>query len=111
MAPATPLTRREILRTAALAAAASALGCRRRPAVPLDCDVCIIGSGFAGVYLGLALAEAGASVMVLEAGPRLSAADAPAGRADLLPVECAGGTGFKVDDTRTIGVGGTSRRW
>jgi glucose dehydrogenase len=109
--PAPPFSRREVLRTGALALAGGMLACRRRAAPAPPFDVCIVGSGFAGVYLGLALAEAGARVVVVEAGPRLGAADPQAGRADRLPVECAGDTGFAVDDTRTIGLGGTSRRW
>lgn len=107
---ALPFSRREVLRSGALALAGGVLGCRRS-ATSVPFDVCIIGSGFAGVYLAMALAESGARIAVIEAGPRLVAADPPAGRAHLLPVESVGDTGFVVDDTRTVGVGGTSRRW
>ncbi|MFK7927752.1 MAG: GMC family oxidoreductase N-terminal domain-containing protein [Myxococcota bacterium] len=40
-----------------------------------DCDVCIIGSGAGGAVLAAGLAEQGASVVVLEAGPHRSRAD------------------------------------
>jgi hypothetical protein len=40
------------------------LGCRPGP----DFDLCIIGSGFAGTFLGLEAARAGLTTVILEAG-------------------------------------------
>jgi choline dehydrogenase-like flavoprotein len=102
-------TRRDLLGAAVLPLAAGLLACRRRPRA--DHDVCVIGSGFAGAFLALRLAERGIRTVVVEAGPRLTAEDPPAGRIDLLPIECSGSAGFSIDRTRTIGLGGTSRRW
>lgn len=106
----TPWTRRALLRTAALPVAAGLLGCWRRSG-SADYDVCVIGSGFAGAFLGLRLAEQGVRTVVIEAGARLTANDPPEGRIDLLPIACSGTAGFAIDRTRTIGLGGTSRRW
>ncbi len=102
------LTRRSFLAVSAAALA----GCRRSaPAADYDCDVCIVGSGFAGMYLAQRLVEQGIRVIVLEAGPRLTATDPADGHAALLPATSAGTLEFPNDGTRSIAVGGTSRKW
>lgn len=74
-------------------------------------DVCIIGSGFAGIYLGLKLAEGGLRTLILEAGAFPVAGSRPEGNAELFPVETEGEFRFPVDETRAIAVGGASSRW
>src|SRR2546428_7012165 len=41
---------------------------------PLRCDVAVVGSGAAGAAIAARLSERGAKVVVLEEGPRVSAA-------------------------------------
>lgn len=85
---------------------------RRQPAIATPpFDVCIVGSGFAGTFLALQLVESGLRTAIVEAGGRLGPVDPPEGRIDRLPIVDSGGTGFRVDGTRTVGVGGTSHRW
>ena len=73
----------------------------------LSTDVCIIGAGAAGIYLGLKLAQSGVRVVVLEAGSR----------------QCEDGTAFGFDtafegaiyrgalEGRAFGLGGSTSRW
>ncbi len=74
-------------------------------------DVCIIGSGFAGTYLGLRLAERGINTIIVEAGGELNPGDSLEGRTGLFPCETFGSAAFPVEFNRTIGVGGTSHKW
>lgn len=107
------ITRREALRSgsaALLSASLAPLAARCGGSLP-DYDVCIVGSGFAGLFLGLRLAQHGVRTAILEAGPDLKADASDEGRADLFPYATAGSLEFPVDANRTIGVGGTSRRW
>ena len=55
-APSRSMLRRQRIRTA------------MRVEVPECCDVCVVGGGAAGLAAGIAAAEAGASVVVLDAG-------------------------------------------
>jgi choline dehydrogenase-like flavoprotein len=73
-------------------------------------DVAVVGSGFAGVFLGLRLLEAGLSVAIVEAGGAVDPAH-PDGRSDLLPVRNAGRVAYPIEASRTIGLGGTSAKW
>lgn len=102
------LSRRGFLSMSALALA----GCRtRNTPSTLSCDVCIVGSGFAGIYLAQRLVDRGLRVIVLEAGahlPRTAPAD---GATSLFPTTSTGTYAFPIDATRTIAVGGTSRKW
>lgn len=77
------------------------MGRHQRLAVP---DVCVVGSGFAGLAVAERLAQQGASVLVLEAGRTTSAALAPR-------LTVAGDADFDVDDSRVLAPGGTSARW
>lgn len=74
-------------------------------------DVCIVGSGFAGTFLGLRLAERGIDTMIVEAGGDVPPEAPPEGDRHLLPHREVGDGAFPVEFNRTIGIGGTSRRW
>lgn len=106
----TPWSRRRFLKAASGALLAAA-GCRRADSPIVDYDVCIVGSGFAGTFLGLRLVERGIRTAILEAGVSLGAGDSWEGRQELFPVESAGDLGFPIEANRTIGLGGTSRKW
>jgi len=108
-----PASRREFLRGGAAALVGGALGCAEGPprgAAP-PYDVCVVGSGFAGLFLGQRLVDGGARTIILEAGPHLPGAGSPEGAIALFPWRSVGPVDFPLDETRTIGVGGTSRRW
>jgi cholesterol oxidase len=64
---------------------------------PFDADVAIVGSGFGGAVSALRLAEAGRSVVVLEQGRRIGAAEIAASKRSLRQLLWApelGGRGF-----------------
>jgi glucose dehydrogenase len=107
------MLRRDWLRRMWLPVAAGALACGRKPAgePAADFDVCIIGSGFAGTFLGLRLVERGIRTVMLEAGPWLRPDANPDGATSLFPHRSTGDYAFPIDANRTIGVGGTSRKW
>lgn len=108
------LTRRRVLGATAALAAGRFLGCdrwRRDSGAGRLFDVCIVGSGFAGLYLALPLVERGLRVIVLEAGGFTPRREDSPGRAALLPVEVSGEVRFPVDEARCIAVGGASARW
>ena len=107
------ITRREAIKSgsAALLSASLAPLAARCGGSAHDYDVCIVGSGFAGLFLGLRLAQHGVRTAILEAGPDLTPDASDEGRADLFPHLTTGSLEFPVDANRTIGVGGTSRRW
>lgn len=69
-------------------------------------DVCIVGSGFAGVAAAERLATSGAAVIVLDAGFDGGRPPAP-----VPTVRVEGDADFDVDDNRVVGVGGTSAKW
>ena len=105
-------TRREFLGAGAAVAAGAALtghllGCGQE----LDCDVCIVGSGFAGTHLGIELARQGHRVVVVEAGARRDAATGGTAAQDLFEYRNTGEIAWPVDSGREIAVGGTSNKW
>lgn len=102
------VSRRAFLAATTLAVA----GCGRlRPSDTFDCDVCIVGSGFAGMFLATRLVERGLRVVMLEAGPRLEPTAPATGAVSLFPSSSTGSYAFPVDGSRTVAVGGTSRQW
>ncbi|MEO7271759.1 MAG: hypothetical protein ABIX28_06635 [Vicinamibacterales bacterium] len=107
------LSRRDWLRRVSgpVAAGAVAAGGAAGVAAAEDFDICIIGSGFAGTFLGLRLVERGIRTVMIEAGPWLGPDADPDGDTSLFPSRSTGDYAFPIDATRTIGVGGTSRKW
>lgn len=83
------------------------LGCRPGP----DFDLCIIGSGFAGTFLGLEAARAGLSTVILEAGAESEEGPEPQGLDGNFRFLNGGEIDYPLRAARTIGVGGTSRKW
>ena len=81
------------------------LGCRPGP----DFDLCIIGSGFAGTFLGLEAARAGLATVILEAGAEDG--PEPQGPDGNFRFQNRGEIDYPVRAARAIGVGGTSRKW
>ncbi|MCS3700179.1 choline dehydrogenase-like flavoprotein [Salinibacter ruber] len=72
-----------------------------------DCDVCIVGAGAAGIYLGVRLARKGLDVVILEAGGQVcDDGDAVGFEAELQGMAYRG-----ADEGRAFGLGGTTSRW
>ncbi len=73
----------------------------------IDADVCIIGSGPAGIALASELAAAGVGVLILESGgvqPSKEAQALARGRVSAEPM-------FRLEKTRIRAVGGTANHW
>ncbi len=71
------------------------------------CDVCIVGAGAAGIYLGVRLARRGIDVTILEAGGEVCGdGDSVGFEAELQGMAYRG-----VDEGRAFGLGGTTSRW
>lgn len=73
----------------------------------VKCDVCIVGGGTAGIYLGVQLVKKGLTVVILEAGGRVCA------DAESLGFEAEfNGTPYRgAIEGRAFGLGGTTSRW
>jgi len=71
------------------------------------CEVCIVGAGAAGIYLGVRLAHQGLDVVILEAGGRVCDDGASVG----FEAELQGMAYRGVDEGRAFGLGGTTSRW
>jgi choline dehydrogenase-like flavoprotein len=73
----------------------------------VTCDVCIVGGGTAGIYLGVQLVKMGLAVVILEAGGRVCA------DAESLGFEAEfNGTPYRgAIEGRAFGLGGTTSRW
>jgi choline dehydrogenase-like flavoprotein len=73
----------------------------------VTCDVCIVGAGAAGIYLGNRLATGGLDVVLVEAGGTVCGSFAEVGfHADFAEEPYPGAT-----QGRFFGVGGTTSRW
>ena len=70
-------------------------------------DVCIIGAGAAGLYLGAELARLGVDAVVVEAGGLAASSSAAAG---FVPV-FGGGVYSGATEGRSFGLGGSTTRW
>lgn len=103
------LNRREFLLGGG-ALAAAAVGCGRLRWAERY-DLCIIGSGFAGTFLGLRAVEHGLHTIMLEAGsspqrlPDANSLESSFRFANSGPID------YPINRTRAIGVGGASRHW
>ncbi len=96
-----PLTRRELLIGGTAALASSALGCRIGGDGEVF-DLCIVGSGFAGTFLGLRAVENGLRTVMIEAGR---------GLAPSFGFTNSGSVSYPINQTRHIGLGGGSNLW
>jgi len=74
---------------------------------PVECDVCIVGGGPAGITLALELANRGRSVCLLESG----GLGHERGSQALLDGEVAGGAYPKLIETRSAMLGGATGVW
>jgi len=99
------IRRREFL----IGSAAALAGLRCRAAPDQRYDLCVIGSGFAGVFLALRTAAHGLSTLVLEAGGDLAQA-APGLEAEF-GFENRGAIPYPLERSRVIAVGGGSNHW
>jgi choline dehydrogenase-like flavoprotein len=100
------LTRRRFLMGCGAAVASTALGCRSGDEQKVH-DVCIVGSGFAGSYLALRLAERGFDTAIVEAGA-LPTAPRPPGS---FAYTNSGKVEYPIGASRVIGLGGSSNHW
>jgi choline dehydrogenase-like flavoprotein len=100
--------RRAFLRELGSLVALPALPGARALAQPVHPDVCVVGSGPAGMLLACRLVESGASVVVVESGPvgpASSETGSTAFRSDAAPGP------YPLERTRFRGPGGTSNLW
>jgi choline dehydrogenase-like flavoprotein len=97
------LTRRRLLFEGAAGLSTLALGLPLRAAGrAADFDVCVVGSGFAGIPLALRCVQHGLRVAVVEAGSRF---------APSFHYRTRGEVDYPVAAARLIGLGGTSGHW
>lgn len=96
------LTRRQLLIGSAAGltscALAACVGSRRTP----EYDLCVVGSGFAGIPLALRAVEHGLSTVVVEAGSELAAS---------FNFTNSGALEYPIGATRLIAAGGASGHW
>jgi choline dehydrogenase-like flavoprotein len=78
------------------------------PALPaVTTDVCIIGAGAAGLYLGAELVRHGVDFVIVEAGGLAASSPAEAGFVPLFAREAYSGA----TEGRSFGLGGSTTRW
>ena len=73
----------------------------------VQCDVCIVGAGAAGIYLGTRLVENGLNVTILEAGGKICTDGESLG----INSQFEGETYRGAIEGRAFGLGGTTSRW
>jgi glucose dehydrogenase len=74
-------------------------------------DVCVVGSGFAGMIVGKSLVERGVRTVVLESGSSLLRWFTDRRIRQLAAYEFSGNTNYPLARTRARAVGGTSNFW
>ncbi len=99
------IRRREFL----FGSAAALAGLRCESAPDERYDICVIGSGFAGVFLALRTAARGLRTLVIEAGGDL--AKATPGLEGEFQHENRGAIRYPLERSRVIAVGGGSNHW
>jgi choline dehydrogenase-like flavoprotein len=105
------ITRRDFLIGSGTVLASSAVGCKGSINSAEKYDLCIIGSGFAGTFLGLRAVEHGLSTVIVEAGSRPQRGGALDSLEESFKFRNRGKTSYPVNGTRAIAVGGASRHW
>ena len=105
------ITRRDFLVGSGALAAASALGCRADRGSDDPYDLCIIGSGFAGTFLGLRAVDHGLRTVIVEAGASPERITSPESLEASFRFTNSGSENYPVNGTRAIAVGGASRHW
>lgn len=105
------ITRREFLVGSGALVAASTIGCASRDPTDGAYDLCIIGSGFAGTYLGLRAVEHGLRTVIVEAGASPQRGGSPEALEESFRFRNKGSESYPVNGTRAIAVGGASRHW
>ncbi|MDH3255258.1 MAG: GMC family oxidoreductase [Acidobacteriota bacterium] len=103
------LTRRRFLIHAGTMAAA--VGACGRVRMPETYDLCIIGSGFAGTYLGLRAVENRLHTILIEAGSSPQPLPDEHSLKESFGFSNSGATRYPVNGIRDIAVGGTSTHW
>ena len=105
------LTRRQLILGGAALGACS-IAPREESFHPQVFDLCVIGSGFAGTFLGLRAVQMGLKTALIEAGGDASQPSSEEMRLrDSFRFFTSGSEAFGVDKTRMITVGGTSQHW
>lgn len=107
------VSRRKFVGASSAAVFGLALGCRAggkddEPPTEPQFDLIVVGSGFAGSFLGLRAVHAGLSTLIIEAGGDLPR---PGRIAESFDAELTGEIPYPIAQTRVIGVGGTSAHW
>jgi len=77
------------------------------PGAILDCDVCVVGAGAAGISLALGLEDQGGRILVLESGGM----EFDGAIQSLLEGEVTGAAYPPLRDTRMAGLGGSTAVW
>jgi choline dehydrogenase-like flavoprotein len=97
------ITRRQLL-AAGLAGAGQVVlgGCSPAERLAYDADVCVIGSGFAGLPLAMRCVERGLRTVVVEAGRKNAAS---------FTYSNSGRVDYPIGASRMIGLGGASGHW
>jgi choline dehydrogenase-like flavoprotein len=105
------ISRRDFLVGGGALAATAALGCATDKESSETYDLCIIGSGFAGTFLGLRAVEHGLRTVIVEAGASPQRGGSPEALEPSFRFQNKGPESYPVNGTRAIAVGGASRHW
>lgn len=105
------ITRRKFLIGSGAALATSAISCGDRTLPDDRYDLCIIGSGFAGTFLGLRAVDLGLRTVMVEAGSSPTRDGSAETLESSFKFDNSGSQSYPVNGTRAIAVGGASRHW